>query len=161
MFQRETTVFSSLAKSAGILILVALAGVAHLPHPSKAFPRSPPPPRRWAEEQHRPLLAFPRPAALRHARLSDHRDGARRAVAIGIALFISHYAPRSSPPVAYLIDLLAAVPSIVFGLWGLRSRCTCHRSTTGWTTTWAGIPFFEDTGLVPVALLTSAWCWRS
>ena len=41
--------------------------------------------------------------------------------AIGIALFISHYAPRRlAVPVAYLIDLLAAVPSVVFGLWGGR-----------------------------------------
>jgi len=41
-------------------------------------------------------------------------------VAIGIALFISHYAPRRvSGLLAYLIDLLAAVPSIIFGLWGI------------------------------------------
>ncbi len=41
--------------------------------------------------------------------------------AVGIALFISHYAPRRlASPVAYLIDLLAAVPSVVFGLWGGR-----------------------------------------
>ncbi|MFI9304990.1 phosphate ABC transporter permease subunit PstC [Streptomyces triculaminicus] len=40
-------------------------------------------------------------------------------VAIGIALFISHYAPRKlSTPLSYVIDLLAAVPSIVYGLWG-------------------------------------------
>jgi phosphate transport system permease protein len=41
-------------------------------------------------------------------------------VAIGIALFISHYAPRRLAGVlGYLVDLLAAVPSIVFGLWGV------------------------------------------
>jgi len=41
-------------------------------------------------------------------------------VAIGIALFISHYAPRKITGIlGYLIDLLAAVPSIVFGLWGI------------------------------------------
>jgi len=41
-------------------------------------------------------------------------------VAIGIALFISHYAPRRiSGVLGYLVDLLAAVPSIVFGLWGI------------------------------------------
>jgi phosphate transport system permease protein len=40
-------------------------------------------------------------------------------VAIGIALFISHYAPRRLAGVlGYVIDLLAAVPSVVFGLWG-------------------------------------------
>jgi phosphate transport system permease protein len=41
--------------------------------------------------------------------------------AIGIALFVSHYAPpRLASVLAYLIDLLAAVPSVVFGLWGGR-----------------------------------------
>ena len=40
-------------------------------------------------------------------------------LAWGIALVISHYAPRwLSTPVAYVIDLLAAVPSVVYGLWG-------------------------------------------
>src|SRR4051812_39027454 len=40
-------------------------------------------------------------------------------IAIGIALFISHYAPRKlAAPLAYVIDLLAAVPSIIYGLWG-------------------------------------------
>ncbi|MFW6691983.1 phosphate ABC transporter permease subunit PstC [Streptomyces sp. MAR4 CNX-425] len=40
-------------------------------------------------------------------------------VAVGIALFITHYAPRKlAAPIAYVIDLLAAVPSIVYGLWG-------------------------------------------
>lgn len=41
-------------------------------------------------------------------------------IAIGVALFISHYAPRRIAPVlGYIIDLLAAVPSVVFGLWGI------------------------------------------
>ncbi|MFD3455876.1 phosphate ABC transporter permease subunit PstC [Streptomyces sp. NPDC058691] len=40
-------------------------------------------------------------------------------VAVGIALFISHYAPRRlASPLSYIIDLLAAVPSIIYGLWG-------------------------------------------
>ncbi len=41
-------------------------------------------------------------------------------IAIGIALYISEYAPRRlAKPVGYLVDLLAAVPSVVYGLWGL------------------------------------------
>ena len=40
-------------------------------------------------------------------------------LAIGIALFISHYAPRRiAQPLGYIVDLLAAVPSVVYGLWG-------------------------------------------
>ena len=40
-------------------------------------------------------------------------------IALGIALFLSHYAPkRLATPLGFTIDLLAAVPSVVFGLWG-------------------------------------------
>ncbi|MEJ5866800.1 phosphate ABC transporter permease subunit PstC [Pseudokineococcus sp. 5B2Z-1] len=42
-------------------------------------------------------------------------------VAVGIALFISHYAPRRlSQALGYVVDLLAAVPSIVYGFWGVQ-----------------------------------------
>ena len=41
-------------------------------------------------------------------------------LAFGIALVVSHYAPKKvAVPIAYVIDLLAAVPSVVFGLWGI------------------------------------------
>ena len=41
--------------------------------------------------------------------------------ALAVALFTSHYAPRRLAVVlGYVIDLLAAVPSVVFGLWGGR-----------------------------------------
>jgi phosphate transport system permease protein len=41
-------------------------------------------------------------------------------LAVGIALFITHYAPaRLARPVAYTVDLLAAIPSIVYGIWGI------------------------------------------
>jgi phosphate transport system permease protein len=39
---------------------------------------------------------------------------------IGIALFISHYAPRRiARGLGAVIDLLAAVPSVVYGAWGI------------------------------------------
>lgn len=41
-------------------------------------------------------------------------------VAIGVALFISHYSPpRLARPFGYVIDLLAAIPSVVYGAWGM------------------------------------------
>jgi phosphate transport system permease protein len=41
-------------------------------------------------------------------------------LSLGIALFISHYAPRRiAQTIGYVIDLLAALPSVVFGLWGI------------------------------------------
>jgi phosphate transport system permease protein len=41
-------------------------------------------------------------------------------VAIGIAVFLTQYAPaRLSRPCGAIVDLLAAVPSIIFGMWGI------------------------------------------
>jgi phosphate transport system permease protein len=42
-------------------------------------------------------------------------------LAIGIALFVTQYAPRRiARPLAHTIDLLAAIPSIIYGVWGFR-----------------------------------------
>ena len=41
-------------------------------------------------------------------------------LAVAVALFISHIAPRAlAQPLGYIVDLLAAIPSIVYGLWGI------------------------------------------
>jgi phosphate transport system permease protein len=41
-------------------------------------------------------------------------------LSLGIALFISHYAPRKlAQSLGYVVDLLAAIPSVVYGLWGI------------------------------------------
>lgn len=41
-------------------------------------------------------------------------------LSLGVSLFITHYAPRRiAQGLGYLVDLLAAVPSVVFGLWGI------------------------------------------
>jgi phosphate transport system permease protein len=41
-------------------------------------------------------------------------------VAVGTALFFSYYAPEwIKKPMVVLVDVMAAIPSIVFGLWGL------------------------------------------
>ncbi|MGA8806250.1 MAG: phosphate ABC transporter permease subunit PstC [Thermoanaerobaculia bacterium] len=41
-------------------------------------------------------------------------------IALGIAIFISELSPRVlRQPLAYLTELLAAIPSIVYGLWGV------------------------------------------
>jgi len=64
--------------------------------------------------------------------------------AFGIALFISHYAPtRIAVPFAYLIDLLAAVPSVVFGLWGAMALSAASQPVQAWLEEHAGfLPFF-------------------
>ena len=41
-------------------------------------------------------------------------------VSVGLALFVTEVSPRPlRRPIVYTIDLLAAVPSVVFGLWGI------------------------------------------
>jgi phosphate transport system permease protein len=41
-------------------------------------------------------------------------------LAIGVAIFLSEFAPAwLRQPVAFLVDLLAAIPSVVYGLWGI------------------------------------------
>src|SRR4051795_11956626 len=41
-------------------------------------------------------------------------------VALGIAIFISELCPaRARQPLVFLTELLAAIPSIVYGLWGI------------------------------------------
>lgn len=41
-------------------------------------------------------------------------------IAVGSALFINEYAPRRlGRPLTSLLDLLAAVPSLIYGMWGL------------------------------------------
>jgi phosphate transport system permease protein len=41
-------------------------------------------------------------------------------VSLGIAILLTEYAPRAlREPLIFLVELLAAVPSVVFGLWGI------------------------------------------
>jgi phosphate transport system permease protein len=61
---------------------------------------------------------------------------------VGVALFVSHYAPpRIAGPVAYVIDLLAAVPSVVYGLWGGLALGQAMKPVMDW--------LFENLGSIP------------
>lgn len=70
-------------------------------------------------------------------------------VAIGVALYLVLYAPkRLAKPAAYLVDLLAAVPSIVFGLWGARVLMAYVRPVQDFLSTVFGwIPLFGPTAV--------------
>ncbi|HEY5847953.1 MAG TPA: phosphate ABC transporter permease subunit PstC [Microlunatus sp.] len=65
-------------------------------------------------------------------------------VAVAIALFISHYAPRRlASGLGYVIDLLAAVPSVVYGLWGIGVLAPALQPSFVWLTEHLGfIPLF-------------------
>ncbi|MEH3077493.1 phosphate ABC transporter permease subunit PstC [Quadrisphaera setariae] len=63
---------------------------------------------------------------------------------VGIALFITHFAPRRlAAPLGYVIDLLAAIPSIVYGLWGVFVFAPALQPIYAWLTENLGwIPLF-------------------
>ncbi|CAA9385883.1 MAG: Phosphate transport system permease protein PstC [uncultured Propionibacteriaceae bacterium] len=65
-------------------------------------------------------------------------------IAIGVALFITQYAPRRvAGPLAFTVDLLAAVPSIIFGLWGIAVLGPLLVPTSDWLSSRLGfIPIF-------------------
>lgn len=69
-------------------------------------------------------------------------------IALGIALFLSHYAPkRLATPLGFVIDLLAAVPSVVFGLWGRDVFMEPVRNFSAWLNEYFGwIPIFGGDG---------------
>ncbi|MFD0312602.1 phosphate ABC transporter permease subunit PstC [Streptomyces sp. NPDC127119] len=77
-------------------------------------------------------------------------------IAVGIALFITHYAPRKlGGPLSYVIDLLAAVPSIVYGLWGALVLAPHMIGLFGWLDDyfgWTGILDWQ--GGAPRSLFT-------
>src|SRR5918993_5323253 len=66
-------------------------------------------------------------------------------VSIGVALFISHYAPRRlAAALGYVVDLLAAVPSVVFGLWGILVLAPAVQPLYEWLTVNVGwFPLFS------------------
>jgi phosphate transport system permease protein len=74
---------------------------------------------------------------------------------VGVALFLTQYAPRRlAAPMGYLIDLLAAVPSIVYGLWAARifgqhldGVQSLMSSVLGW------FPLFGKTAITPASTI--------
>lgn len=66
-------------------------------------------------------------------------------IAIGIALFITLYAPaRLARPVAYTVDLLAAIPSIVYGIWGIGVLAPALEPVQRTLYHLSAIPIFKD-----------------
>jgi phosphate transport system permease protein len=66
-------------------------------------------------------------------------------LAVAVALFITHIAPRKvALTLGYMVDLLAAVPSIVYGLWGIFVLGPAAVPIMKWLEEKLGfIPFFE------------------
>jgi phosphate transport system permease protein len=68
-------------------------------------------------------------------------------LAVSVALFISHYAPRRlAQSLGYVVDLLAAVPSVVFGLWGILVLAPAVQPVYAWLNANMGwFPLFSGT----------------
>ena len=69
-------------------------------------------------------------------------------LALGVAIYLTEFAPKwLRQPVAFLVELLAAIPSVVYGLWGifvlipfLRSYAVPPlRAVFGWTPFLSGV----------------------
>ena len=110
-------VFGGAARGAGILILVTLAAVAIFLI-SEAWPA-------FTNDLtelsgHKTLLEYVGPLIFGTILASLLALLIALPLAVAVALFVSHYAPRRlAQALGYFIDLLAAIPSVVYGLWGI------------------------------------------
>jgi phosphate transport system permease protein len=134
-------IFAGAARGAGIFILVVLAGVAifliaqaipAIVAPASALPGGV------------NLVAYIVPLVFGTLLAAVIALLIATPLAVAVALFITHFAPRRlAQGLGYLIDLLAAVPSIVYGLWGVAVLAPATLGLTTWLNTWFGwLPFF-------------------
>jgi phosphate transport system permease protein len=133
-------VFSNLALGSGVAILVILAAVAIF-----LFAESVP--AFLSEQDAAPdgFFAYVAPFLFGTVLASIIALLIATPLAIGIALYISHFAPRRlSQALGYSIDLLAAIPSVVYGLWGMLVLAPLLNPSYLWLNENFGwIPFFE------------------
>lgn len=139
--QRGDVVFRTLAKAAGIAIVVTLGAVAVF-LVLEALPALDP----RAEISNAPDGFFAYVAPLVFGTLLAALLALLFAtpLAIGIGLFISHYAPRRiANALGYVVDLLAAIPSVVYGLWGIQVLAPGVQPVYQWLNENLGwLPFF-------------------
>ncbi|MDM7923702.1 MAG: phosphate ABC transporter permease subunit PstC [Pyrinomonadaceae bacterium] len=77
-------------------------------------------------------------------------------VSLGIAVFLVEQAPRGiARPIAFMIELLAAIPSVVYGLWGIFVLAPFIRNYLGpvLQDTLGFLPFFQGR-LTGIGMLT-------
>jgi phosphate transport system permease protein len=73
-------------------------------------------------------------------------------IALGISIFLTQYSPRRiAGPLAYMVDLLAAVPSIIYGVWGLYVLGPRLRPIATWLNDHLGWVFVFATGNASVS----------
>jgi phosphate transport system permease protein len=141
VLQAGDRIFARLAQGAGILILVVLAGVAVFLI-SEAVPAFLAPSAELPEGHS--LAAYIAPLVFGTILSAVIALLVATPLAVGVALFITHYAPRRlAQTLGYLVDLLAAVPSIVYGLWGAAVLGPASVGFSTFLNRWFGwLPFF-------------------
>jgi phosphate transport system permease protein len=84
-------------------------------------------------------------------------------LALGTALYISEYAPRAIQRfLVSVVDLMAAVPSVVFGLWGFELVQWKIVSLSRWINDWFGwIPLFRVEGVTTHEVQPTATAYTS
>lgn len=84
-------------------------------------------------------------------------------LSLAVALYISEYAPRRiKRTLISLVDLMAAVPSVVFGLWGFFFLQNHMIGISRWISTYFGwIPIFSVDGSDPDDPLSTATVFTS
>lgn len=84
-------------------------------------------------------------------------------LALGVALYISEYAPaRLRQPLVSVVDLMAAIPSVVFGLWGFFFLQGHVTGLARWlSTTFGWFPPFTVPGSDPHDPLATATVYTS
>jgi phosphate transport system permease protein len=134
-------IFSSLTGLAGLVILVALAGVAIF-LTVQGLPAVSASPDKLGGASN--LLTYVAPLVFGTLLAAAIALLIATPLALGVALVISHYAPRRlAKPLGYAVDLLAAVPSVVYGLWGLAFLGVHLTPAYAWLERHLGfIPFF-------------------
>ncbi len=135
-------VFSNLAVVAAVTILALLAGVA-------AFLLIKAEPAVTASASELPggksLVDYIAPLAFGTVLAAAIAVILAVPLAIAVALFITHIAPRRLVlALGFMVDLLAAIPSIVYGLWGIFVLGPAAVGPMEWLEQNLGfIPFFE------------------
>ncbi|GAB2854577.1 phosphate ABC transporter permease subunit PstC [Nocardioides pacificus] len=139
--RRGDAVFSGLASAAAFLILAALAGVGIF-LVLEGMPAVTASPEQLGDDN---LLVYVWPLLFGTLLAATLAMVIAAPLSIGLALVISHFAPRRlAKPIGYLIDLLAAVPSVVYGLWGIEFFGRHLVPVYGWLHDKLGfLPLFE------------------
>jgi phosphate transport system permease protein len=139
--QRGDRIFAGSARAAGLQIVVVLAGVAAF-LAWKSLPAFGAPAAQLPAGKG--LWSYIGPLAFGSVLAAVIALVIATPLGVAIALFVNFYAPRRlARALGYVVDLLAAIPSIVYGFWGIVALAPALVPFYGWLADHLGfIPLF-------------------